>query len=301
MPSKHQKYASKSSRCMPRRGSSSAGPRLPDHARRHERPHPSNIDGCDLESEMDSEVNRYNGTTSPISSSDGYDENSAAHRDSTMESAYDPSNAGVVSHSGAHSSGSTLHRFPSNQRNDRPLLYGTSSGNTYSAARGSSATDGAVYYADTLFTVGRETAPTDRSQRTSASRVDDQYASSGAQGLRANDGSGEAGSYVADAHGSSVSRNARYSSLGPYVGNEDPVLTDANAGVDINQPAQATAHHSPPSSVDANMGSAQVSPVVQQQRVFEAYQRTTMDERPHWTFAHEGPWNPYDAARRYHH
>ncbi|RYP07207.1 hypothetical protein DL764_002653 [Monosporascus ibericus] len=240
MPDKYQKCASKPSRRNHRRGSSSAGPQQPDHAHRQERQHPPNIDGCDSESEMDSETNRYNGTTSHIPSSDGYD----------------PNNGGVVSHSGTHSSGSTLHHYSSSQRNDYPLPYDRSSGNPYSDAWGSFATYGAVNYGDPSFTVGRETTPTDGFHSASPSRVDGQYASSWAQDLRANDSSGE-GLNIADPYGYSASRNVPYPSLGPYVGNEDPVPTDAFARVGINQPAQATADHSPPSSVHANNGSAQ--------------------------------------------
>ncbi|RYP56066.1 hypothetical protein DL770_010852 [Monosporascus sp. CRB-9-2] len=318
MPGEHQKDASKPSRRNPRRGSSSAGPPHPNHAARYERPHPPINDG-----RTDSEAHRYNDTTPPILPPGGCNGNFAAHRDLTMEQSstkhsmtpypdgYALNNAGVASHSEPHSTGSTLHHPSSNQWNGCPLRYDTSSGNAYADAWGSSATDGAVNYGDPLSTVGRETAPTDRPQWTSASRVDGQYASSGAHDLRANDSSGEAGLYITDAHGYPVTRNVRYSFLGPCVGNENPVPAYATAAVDINQPAQITADHSPPSSVGADMGSAEASPV-QQQREFEVHQGrwpvrdgrvevpTAMDEMVHWSFADEGPWNPYDATWRYH-
>ncbi|RYP75158.1 hypothetical protein DL771_002619 [Monosporascus sp. 5C6A] len=280
MPGKHQKHASKPSRRKHQRGSSSAGSRQPDHAHRHERSYPPTIDGRDLESEMDG----YNGTTWPVSSSGGHDDNFATHQDFMMEPAptehsmppysdgYDPNIVGVVSHSGTYPSGSTLYHSSSTRRND---------------------------------------TPTDPYQQTGASTAN---ASSGTQDLRVNDNSGEAELCIADILGLSVSGNILYSSLISYVGNEDLVTTDAIAGVDINQPAETTAHHSPPSSVNANMGSAQVSPVVQQERMFDSYQprwpgrdrrveaTATMGGMPHWAVVDgEGPWNSHDAALRYHH
>ncbi|RYP87839.1 hypothetical protein DL769_000431 [Monosporascus sp. CRB-8-3] len=284
MPSKHRKYASKPSRREPRRGSPSAGPRQQGHARQYERPHPRRTDGRDLESEVD---NSYRGTTSLTSSAGGPDENVVAHGDSMMEPAptehgmlpYSDGNGlnniWVVSHLGTYPSGSTIHPPSSDRRDDCPLPYGSPSKNTHSGSWGSSATDGAV---------------------------DDQYASPGAQDLRANDNSGQGGLYIAGTGSYRVFRDGHYSSAGSYVGNEYPESTDAIAGVDMNQPAQTTADHSSPSSVYANMGSAQVSPVVQQGGFNGPVEvTTTMDRTPHWIVpAREGPWNPHDAVQRYH-
>ncbi|RYO79653.1 hypothetical protein DL766_005338 [Monosporascus sp. MC13-8B] len=323
MPDKRKKYGSKSSRRKPPRGSSSTGSQQPDHARRHEPPQPPTIDGRGSESEIDSEINYYRSTTSRISSSGGHDGNFAAHRDSIMGSAsieysmtpypdgYNKNSTGAISYMGTDLSDSTLHPSSSHQRVDGLLPYETSSRNSDSRAWGSSATDEAVIYADPSVTVGRDAGPTGPPQRTSASTVDDQYAWSGAQD-RANGNNSEAGLYIADNPGYSVSTDVRYSSRGLYVRNEDPVLTDAVAGVDIIQPAHTTAVHSPPSSIDANMGSAQVSPVAQQQAQFESLQRgpdrdrrvevaAIVDDTSHWTIASgEGPWNPHDAAWRHH-
>ncbi|RYP22676.1 hypothetical protein DL765_001526 [Monosporascus sp. GIB2] len=313
MPDESQNYGSESSRREPPRSSSSAGSRQPDHARRREPPHPPTLDGRGSESEMDSEINYFHDTTSPIPLSGGHDGNAAAHRGSMMEPTstaysttsyivgYDLNSTGAVSYMGTDPSGSTLRLPSSHQRVDSLLPYEPSSGSIHFRAWGGSATDGADIYADPPFTVGGEAAPTDASQGTSASTVDDQYASSGTQDLRANSNNGEAGLYIADHRGYPAFWAVRYPSPELYVGDEDPVPTDATAGEDINQPAQIMAVHSPPSSIDANMGSAQVSPVAQQQARFERGPEVAdiMDEAPHWAGG-EGPWNSYDAAWRHH-